>query len=120
MYKTLLVVDDSKSIRTLVCNCLDDAGYKVIRAVNGQDGLEKLTNDVKLVVTDLNMPVMDGINMVKNIRKNTDYKHLPIVMLTTEYEPEKRNAARAAGTNAWMNKPFEIERLLGVVKKFVR
>lgn len=120
MYKTLLVVDDSQSIRTLVSRYLVGAGYKVIKAVNGQDGLEKLTIDVKLVVTDLNMPVMDGINMVKNIRKNNDYKHLPIVMLTTEFEPEKRNAARVAGTNAWMNKPFDVERLLGVVKEFVQ
>lgn len=120
MSNTLLIVDDSESIRELISSNLIDAGYNVIKAVNGQDGLDKLSSDVKLVVTDLNMPVMDGITMVKNIRTNPDYKHMPIIMLTTESQLEKKNAAREAGATAWMIKPFEEEKLLGVVKKFVR
>ncbi len=120
MSNTLLIVDDSESIRELISRNLTDAGYNVIKAVNGQDGLDKLSPEVKLIVTDLNMPVMDGITMVKNIRKNPIYKHMPIIMLTTESQLEKKNAAREAGATAWMVKPFEEEKLIGVVKKFVR
>ena len=120
MSNTLLIVDDSESIRELISSHLIDAGYTVIKAVNGQDGLDKLDNEVKLVVTDLNMPIMDGITMVKNIRQDPSYKHLPIIMLTTESQFEKKNAAREAGATAWMVKPFEEDKLLGVVKKFVR
>lgn len=120
MSNTLLIVDDSESIRELISSNLIDAGYNVIKAVNGQDGLDKLDNDVKLVVTDLNMPIMDGITMVKSIRQDPSYKHLPIIMLTTESQFEKKNAAREAGATAWMVKPFEEDKLLGVVKKFVR
>ena len=120
MSNTLLIVDDSESIRELISSNLIDAGYTVIKAVNGQDGLDKLDNEVKLIVTDLNMPIMDGITMVKNIRQDPSYKHLPIIMLTTESQFEKKNAAREAGATAWMVKPFEEAKLLGVVKKFVR
>lgn len=120
MSNTLLIVDDSESIRELISSNLIDAGYNVIKAINGQDGLEKLNSEVKLVVTDLNMPIMDGITMVKNIRKDVSYKHMPIIMLTTESQLEKKNAAREAGATAWMVKPFDEDKLLGVVKKFVR
>ncbi len=120
MSNTLLIVDDSESIRELISTNLTDAGYTVIKAVNGQDGLDKLTPEVKLIVTDLNMPIMDGITMVKNIRNNVNFKHLPIVMLTTESQMEKKNAAREAGATAWMVKPFDEDKLIGVIKKFVR
>ncbi len=120
MLNTLLIVDDSESIRELISSNLKDAGYNVIKAINGQDGLDKINGDIKLIVTDLNMPIMDGITMVKNIRKNPTYKHMPIIMLTTESQLEKKNAAREAGATAWMTKPFDKEKLLGVVKKFVR
>ncbi|MCB0504941.1 MAG: response regulator [Cyclobacteriaceae bacterium] len=120
MSNTLLIVDDSESIRELISGNLTDAGYNVIKAVNGQDGLDKLNREVKLIVTDLNMPIMDGITMVKNIRSNPDYKHMPIIMLTTESQLEKKNAARMAGATAWIVKPFDEDKLLGVVKKFVR
>ncbi len=120
MSNTLLIVDDSESIRELIGSNLTDAGYNVIKAIDGLDGLDKLNADIKLIITDLNMPKMDGITMVKNIRKNPDYKHLPIIMVTTESQIEKKNAAREAGATAWMVKPFEEDKLLGVVKKFVR
>ena len=120
MTNTLLIVDDSESIRELISSNLTDAGFKVIKAVDGQDGLDKLNPSIKLIVTDLNMPVMDGITMIKNIRNNSDYKHLPIIMLTTESQLEKKNAARAAGATAWIVKPFDEDKLIGVIKKFVR
>lgn len=117
---TLLIVDDSESIRELISSNLSDAGYDVIRAINGQDGIDKLSDKVELIITDLNMPVMDGITMVQTIRNIPEHKHLPIIMLTTESMLEKKNAAREAGATAWMVKPFEEEKLLGVIKKFVR
>lgn len=120
MTNTLLIVDDSESMRELISSNLTDAGYEVIKAVDGQDGLNKLNPSIKLVVADVNMPIMDGITMVKNIRTNSDYKHLPIVMLTTESQLEKKNAARAAGATAWIVKPFDETKLIGVIKKFVR
>lgn len=120
MTNTLLIVDDSESMRELISGNLTDAGYEVIKAVDGQDGLNKLNPSIKLVVADVNMPIMDGITMVKNIRTNSDYKHLPIVMLTTESQMEKKNAARAAGATAWIVKPFDETKLIGVIKKFVR
>lgn len=116
----LLIVDDSESIRELIGGALTDAGYEVTKAVNGQDGLESLTADVKLVLADVNMPIMDGITMVKNIRKDHNYKYLPIVMLTTESQLQKKNAAREAGATAWITKPFDGEELISVIKKFVR
>ena len=116
----ILIVDDSESIRELISSNLTDAGYKVIKAKNGQDGIDKLNNKVELIVTDLNMPIMDGITMVQTIRNLSEYKHLPIIMLTTESQLEKKNAARVAGATAWIVKPFEKEKLLGVIKKFVR
>ena len=117
---TILIVDDSESIRELISSNLTDAGYDVIKAKNGQDGIDKLNNKIELIVTDLNMPIMDGITMVQTIRKLTEHKHIPIIMLTTESQLEKKNAARVAGATAWIVKPFEEEKLLGVIKKFVR
>lgn len=117
---TILIVDDSESIRELISSNLTDAGYEVIKAKNGQDGIDKLSNKVELIVTDLNMPIMDGITMVQTIRNLPEHKHLPIIMLTTESQLEKKNAARVAGATAWIVKPFEEEKLLGVIKKFVR
>ena len=120
MTNTLLIVDDSESIRELLSSNLTDAGYRVVKAVDGQDGLDKLNPSIKLIIADVNMPVMDGITMIKNIRNKTDYKHLPIVMLTTESLLEKKNAAREAGATAWIVKPFDEIKLIGVIKKFIR
>ncbi len=120
MTNSLLIVDDSESMRELIHSNLTDAGYEVIKAVDGQDGLNKLNPNIKLIVADVNMPVMDGITMIKKIRGNADYKHLPIIMLTTESQMEKKNAAREAGATAWIVKPFDEKKLIGVIKKFVR
>jgi len=120
MTNTLLIVDDSESIRELISCNLKDAGYNVVKAVNGQDGLDKLNPEIKLVISDVNMPIMDGITMVQSIRNNPNYKHIPIIMLTTESKLEIKNAARSAGATAWIVKPFDENKLLEVVKKFIR
>ncbi|MDH5382249.1 MAG: response regulator [Cyclobacteriaceae bacterium] len=123
MAKSILIVDDSESIRELVCSTLEDAGYKVTKGVNGQDGLaclEKMNEDVKLIITDLNMPVMDGIELVKAVRKKSIYKYLPIIILTTETQALKKNEAKAEGATGWIVKPFDKERLLAVIKKVIR
>jgi two-component system chemotaxis response regulator CheY len=114
---TILAVDDSASMRAVVRFTLEGAGYKALEASDGQDALTKLTQDVKLVLTDLNMPRMDGIELVKAIRADSHYRGLPIVMLTTESQDARKQAGRAAGATAWIVKPFKPEQLLAVVKK---
>jgi two-component system chemotaxis response regulator CheY len=121
MGKTVLIVDDSASMRQLVSFALKDAGYDVITAVDGKDALEKLGGTkVDMIVTDLNMPNMDGITLIKNIRSSTANKFTPVVMLTTESQDSKKQEGRTAGASGWMVKPFKPEELIQVIKKFVR
>lgn len=121
MNKTILLVDDSTSIRETVAFFLEEEGYKVIKADNGQNALEKLDGrSISLVLTDLHMPVMNGIELIKNIRGMDNYSKLPIVLLTTETLIEKKKDAKAAGATAWINKPFNKEQLLKVLKKLLR
>lgn len=117
MSATVLTVDDSKSIRQMVSFTLQQAGYNVIEAEDGRDALTKLTPEVKLVLSDLNMPNLDGIGLIKEIRANPNTKFLPVVMLTTESQDGKKQEGRAAGATGWIVKPFNPEQLLGVVKK---
>lgn len=117
MGKTILAVDDSASIRQVVAFTLRSAGYDVIEATNGREALEKLTRPVHLVLTDLNMPVLDGIGLVKGIRASAAYKYVPVVVLTTESQASKKQEARSAGATGWIVKPFRPEQLLAVVKK---
>ncbi len=117
---TILTVDDSKSIRQMVSFTLQQAGYDVIEAEDGQDALTKLTSEVKLVLTDLNMPNMNGIELIKAIRANAAYKFLPVVMLTTESQDAIKQQGRAAGATGWIVKPFNPEQLLGVVGKVLK
>lgn len=117
---TILTVDDSKSIRQMVSFTLQQAGYDVIEAEDGQDALTKLTSEVKLVLTDLNMPHMNGIELIKAIRANAAYKFLPVVMLTTESQDAIKQQGRAAGATGWIVKPFNPEQLLGVVGKVLK
>lgn len=114
---TILTVDDSKSIRQMVSFTLQQNGYNVIEAEDGQDALKKLTPEVKLVLSDLNMPNLDGIGLIKAIRANPSSKFLPVVMLTTESQDGKKQEGRAAGATGWIVKPFNPDQLLGVVKK---
>src|SRR5689334_25409478 len=111
---TILAVDDSASMRAVVRFTLEGAGYQALEASDGQDALAKLTRDVRLILTDLNMPRMDGIELVKQIRANPQFRGLPIVMLTTESQEVRKQAGRAAGATAWIVKPFKPEQLLAV------
>ena len=120
MTKTILCVDDSASIRQMVKMTLTGAGYAVIQANDGADGLEKARQSaVQLVVTDLNMPVMNGIGLIKELRKLPTYKGVPIIFLTTESDPAMKAEAKSAGATAWITKPFQQEQLVGVVRKVI-
>jgi two-component system, chemotaxis family, chemotaxis protein CheY len=121
MAKTLLIVDDSASMRQLVSFTLKDAGYEVIAANNGKDALTKLGGaKIEMVITDLNMPEMDGIEFIRQMRGKPGYKFLPIVMLTTESQESKKLAGKQAGASGWLVKPFQPPQLLDLVKKFLK
>ncbi len=120
MSKTILVVDDSSSVRTVVGIVLKGAGYSVIDACDGKNALTKLTGGkVHLIISDVNMPNMDGISFVKEVKKLPDYKFTPICMLTTESEQSKMQEGKAAGAKAWIVKPFKPPKLLAAVEKLV-
>jgi two-component system chemotaxis response regulator CheY len=120
MAKTILAVDDSGSLRQMVAFSLNAAGYQVIEAVDGQDGLNKARNQVvDLVLTDQNMPNMDGLTLIKSLRAMESYKSVPILMLTTESSDEMKSQGRAAGATGWLVKPFDPKRLIDVVKKVI-
>ena len=121
MNNTALVVDDSTSIRQMVSFTLKESGFDVIEGQNGQDALDKVSGkSIKLVVTDLNMPVMDGMTLIRQLRSKPEYKFTPILMLTTESQDSKKQEGRAAGATGWIVKPFNPEQLTQVVKKVVR
>ncbi|MDX9714971.1 MAG: response regulator [Dissulfurispiraceae bacterium] len=121
MPKTILIVDDSASMRQLVTFTLKDAGYDVIAAVNGKDALSKLGGaKIDMVVTDLNMPEMDGIEFIKAFRGTPGNKFVPIVMLTTESQESKKQQGKEAGASGWLVKPFVPDQLKDVIKRFVK
>ena len=120
MAKSILIVDDSASVRQVVGISLRQAGYEVIEGVDGKDALTKLTGQkVHLIISDVNMPNMDGISLVKAVKQMPAYKFTPIVMLTTESQDAKKKEGQEAGAKAWVVKPFKPEQLLGVVQKLV-
>jgi two-component system, chemotaxis family, chemotaxis protein CheY len=120
MAKTILAVDDSASIRQMVAFTLKSAGYDVVEAVDGQDGLDKAkVKAVNLVLTDQNMPRMDGISLVKQLRALPQHKSTPILMLTTESSDQMKAQGKAAGATGWLVKPFDPTKLLEVVKKVI-
>lgn len=120
MSKTALIVDDSVSMRQMVAFTLKQAGFTVIEGGNGQEALERVKGQkVELVITDLNMPVMDGITLVKTLRAKPDFKFTPILLLTTESQDSKKQEGRAAGATGWIVKPFQPDALLKVVAKVV-
>jgi two-component system chemotaxis response regulator CheY len=121
MAKRFLIVDDSASMRQLVSSTIKDAGYDVVVAENGKDALGRLAGEkVDMVITDLNMPEMDGIELIKKLRTMPDYKFAPIVMLTTEAQETQKQEGKQAGASGWIVKPFSPEQLLDVVRKFVK
>lgn len=115
---SILAVDDSASMRQMVSFALRTSGFEVIEAIDGQDALEKLGDcQVDLVLTDQNMPRMDGLTLVRELRAQERFKRTPILMLTTESSDEMKQAGRAAGATGWMVKPFDPVRLIEVVGK---
>ncbi len=118
MSKTIMTVDDSASVRQMVSFTLRAAGYEVVEAVDGRDALAKLKGTaVHMVITDLNMPNLDGIGLIKGLRGSADHRFIPIVMLTTESRDSKKQEGKTAGATGWIIKPFKPEQLLAVVKK---
>ena len=118
MPKMILIVDDSTSIRQMVGYTLRQAGFGVIEGTNGQDALQKLDGQrVELIITDLNMPVMDGITFIKHVRSRTALRGTPVLMLTTESDDGKKKEGRAAGATGWMVKPFKPDKLLETIAR---
>jgi two-component system chemotaxis response regulator CheY len=116
-----MTVDDSASMRQMVSFTLQSGGYEVVEAVDGADALSKLKGrDMDLFLSDINMPNMDGLEFTRQLRALPQYKFVPIVLLTTESDPDKKQQGKAAGATAWIVKPFNPEQLLAVVKKVVR
>jgi len=121
MGKTILIVDDSESIRDVVSMTLEGAGYNVLKGNDGVDALKYLNGDqIHLMITDLHMPNMDGISFIREVRAKNDYQHVPIIILTTESQVTKKQEAKVAGATGWIVKPFVPEKLLSVLRKVVR
>ena len=120
MAKTIMIVDDSASLRQVVGIALRGAGYDVLEACDGKDALGKLKGQkVHLMISDVNMPNMDGISFVKAVKQIPAYKFTPVVMLTTESQDAKKKEGQEAGAKAWVLKPFKPEQMIGVVQKLV-
>ncbi len=118
MGKMIMTVDDSASVRQMVSFTLRDAGYEVVEAIDGRDALNKLNVQTPaMVITDLNMPNLDGIGLIKELRAKPACKFIPIVMLTTESQAERKQEGRQAGATGWIVKPFKPDQLLAIVKK---
>jgi two-component system, chemotaxis family, chemotaxis protein CheY len=119
--KTVLVVDDSTSMRQMVSFTLKEIGFEVIEGANGQEALaHSQGKPLNLIITDLNMPVMDGMTLIKQLRAKPEYKFTPILMLTTESQETRKQEGKAAGATGWIVKPFNPEQLLQVVAKVIR
>jgi two-component system chemotaxis response regulator CheY len=118
MSKTILTIDDSASIRQMVAMTLKSAGHTVLEAGNGAEGYDQATgNTVDAVITDLNMPVMNGIEFIRKYRQHPSSKGVPIILLTTESDETLKAEAKAAGATGWIVKPFKQDQLLAVIKK---
>ena len=121
MDKTILVVDDSQSLRNLVKLILEEEGFRILLAENGKEALDKMASEeIQLLVTDLHMPVMDGMALVKNVRGLKEYKYMPILILTTETNSQIKIKAKDLGATGWITKPFDNEKLIKVIKRVLR
>jgi len=118
--KRILLVDDSASVRKVAGIALTSAGYNVLEAANGQEALSKMTGEkIHLIISDVNMPVMDGITFLKEVKRHPSYKFTPVIMLTTEAGEDKKQEGRAAGAKAWIVKPFQPQNMLDAVSKLI-
>jgi two-component system chemotaxis response regulator CheY len=121
MAKKILIVDDSESIREVVSFTLENEGYEVMVGIDGEDALKFLDGrEINLVITDLHMPKLDGIGLIKKIRKMEDYQRVPILFLTTESQAAKKMEAKEAGATGWIVKPFVPAKLIAALKKVIR
>jgi len=121
MAKTILIVDDSESIREIVSFTLENEGYNVLVGEDGQDALKHLNDKpIDLILTDLHMPVMNGIEFIKTVRANKNYKNVPILFLTTESQTAKKMEAKEAGATGWIIKPFVPAKLIEAINKVMR
>ena len=119
--KRIMTVDDSVSMRQMVAFTLERAGYEVVQAGDGREALAKLDGgDIHLFLLDFNMPNMDGLELTRRLRSMPEYKFIPIVLLTTESQADKKQQGKAAGATGWIVKPFEPGKLLAVVNKVMR
>lgn len=117
MSKVIMIVDDSPAVRQLMGYSLTTANYRVVEASNGLEALEAFDrDDISMVITDLNMPKMDGLQLIKELRGGRASRFLPIVLLTSESEKENRQRSKEAGASAWLNKPFKANQLLQMVR----
>ncbi len=120
MTKTIMVVDDSSSVRQMMAFTLKNAGYDVVEAEDGQDALNKLDNSsANVIVTDLNMPNVNGFDLIRSVRAKSGYKFVPIVVLTTESHDSKKQESKEAGATGWITKPFKPDQLIGVIEKIM-
>ena len=120
MRKNILVVDDSKPVRESIRYILEENKYDVIEGFDGLNGLEKLSEgDIDLIITDLRMPKLDGIGLIKKVRAHDKYKSIPILVLTVESEQEIIDEGTAAGADGWIVKPFSIDKLISAVQKVI-
>ena len=118
--KKILLVDDSASVRKVAGIALSSAGYSVLEASNGREALGKMTGDkIHLIISDVNMPVMDGIEFLKEVKRHPNYRFTPVIMLTTEAGDDMKQAGRAAGAKAWIVKPFQPQSMLDAVSKLI-
>ena len=116
----ILIVDDSSLIRSIAANAAKEAGHNPIVASNGQEGLNALeANEINIIFSDVNMPVMGGLEMIKNVKSNPAWKFIPVIMLTTESNPELKAQGKALGVKAWMLKPFNKEKFFMALKKLL-
>ena len=116
--KTILTIDDSRTMRDMLMLALSDAGYRVVQAVDGVHGLEVLGSEAPdVIITDINMPRMDGFGVIENVRKDERHRATPILVLTTESDATKKDRARAAGATGWIVKPFNPEKLVSAIRR---
>jgi len=117
MHKKIMTVDDSATVRQMLNFTLKDAGYEVVEAIDGEDALDKFSDgSISMLITDLNMPKLDGIGLIKEVRRDPNNRFIPIIMLTTESQDQKKQEGKKAGASGWIVKPFKPEQLLAVVR----
>ena len=118
MTMTVLTVDDSRTMRDMLKFALSGGGYRVVQAVDGLDGIEVLEQETpKVIITDINMPNLDGFGFIEHVRKDDRFRFVPIIVLTTEADAEKRNRSRQAGATGWIVKPFDPVKLLDIIRR---